>query len=269
MKRGYAVLLLIFALGIFGFANTALAELGSAYIKIGEEKVPLNPQPVYDQNGNITAYSFNLERTDGTVSGEIKLDPPIKGGTKGLFQQDGQEECTGSILLIFSITNPKDVPQNMGFSTSFPLNIPGDRVLIASSILDGNITDATGDSVSVSPYNQSHISEWYVESPQTDLGVGLGPAVSHGLAFPNTTYPYGPYSKSALGPLGPWNGVGFSVSITLSGGNDSIVANDNLTLDWCRSGPPVPTFSQYGYLIFIILLIVSAVFFIRRMGRAT
>jgi hypothetical protein len=34
------------------------------------------------------------------------------------------------------------------------------------------------------------------------------------------------------------------------------------------AGPPVPTFSQHGYLMFVVLVIGSAAFFIRRMRKA-
>lgn len=268
MKRGCLVLLIVFVVGIFGFASTASAEPVSAYIQIGEENVPLELQPAYDQDGNMASYSFNLERSDGTLSGDIKLYPPLKAGTEALLQNDEQEPCVSKYTVQVGATNGTDTPVTFQFLINVPVNIPGGRTLIASSIVDGNITDIGGDGVSVSPYN-TLISQWFVLTPPppTTLGVDLGPAVSYGPAQPNTIYPYGPYSKSEIGPPGPWSAVRSVMAFTITG-QDKTQLSSSLTLNWCQP-ISIPTFSQYGRLIFMVLVIVSAVFYIRRMRRAT
>ncbi len=114
MKRAYAILLVVFVVGGLCFASAALAESLSASIQIGEETVPLDLRPVYDQKGNIASYSFNLERSDGAISGEMKLDPPIKGGNEGLLQQDGEEICRYNFLAIMGAISGES-PTNLHF----------------------------------------------------------------------------------------------------------------------------------------------------------
>jgi len=271
-KSGVLLLAIFFAATLsLVYGDAALAQTGG-FVKIGGEIIPVDLQPVYDQDGNIVSYAFTAESTNlSGVRGNIKFAPPLQGALGTPSPQVGQGTCIENVIYQMVFVNGGTDPTEFTLELlpHQPINIPGQTTVRVSHSLDGELTDATGDGITMTPAG-SNVIEWFVGPPQTNLGVGLGPAASHpAQANPGQyVYPYGPFSVNALGPMGPWTEYWFVIDFTLTGGNDALTLDGNLTIDFCQNPKGIPAFSHYGLILFMILLVASTLLVIIRSKRA-
>ena len=180
-KSGVLLLAIFFAATLsLVYGDAALAQTGG-FVKIGGEIIPVDLQPVYDQDGNIVSYAFTAESTNlSGVRGNIKFAPPLQGALGTPSPQVGQGTCIENVIYQMVFVNGGTDPTEFTLELlpHQPINIPGQTTVRVSHSLDGELTDATGDGITMTPAG-SNVIEWFVGPPQTNLGVGLGPAASH------------------------------------------------------------------------------------------
>lgn len=124
-------------------------------------------------------------------------------------------------------------PSTFTLSITLPIVPTGSPNLVSASV-GGTLTDVKGDGVSLTPSPGPLAWVGTVGSPNTSLGVDVGPAASHTSApgSPPWSYSYGTFSAGpTAGPTpGPWTVLSGTFSFTLSGGEDVADLNGSLTI---------------------------------------
>ena len=132
-------------------------------------------------------------------------------------------------------------PTTFGFTFFTPI-VPTGTPNVVSSTLSGQLTDALGDGVSLTPTGAT-VQSSSVGGPLTNMGVDLGAGASHpGQVAPNSVYAYGPLASGAVagpGP-GPWTQLQVIAGFSLSGGGDMAALTGSASINPGSLNVPEP-----------------------------
>ncbi|MCI0539088.1 MAG: hypothetical protein L0Z50_28100 [Verrucomicrobiales bacterium] len=181
----------------------------------------------------LAASSFvnaNGQAVRATVDGSTVEIPLTTTAKEGAMSFDSTFEFPGASFHVSGLLNPDpsivygltvtDVgaPSSFSFLFSTPIVPTGPSTSAAAFVL-GELTDATGDSVSITPLG-SKLQQASVGLPLTSMNVDVGDAASFPAGVP-AIYPYGPFSEGPIaGPSGLWTELQVTTAFTLSGEGD-------------------------------------------------